>query len=174
MFMYCAAAATGWRPIEAPADVLPAGFWARAWVALSRNHIVIDPRGLVWTGLCATYTPRKRRRFHTHRPVSHLMVQQIHAVTARRTVLLLLAAAVEHAGAVDCTADVAFNNVFAITSAVSKRNEHLRAECAREGLKCTLVPDVPKDALDVSKLQALARTSSEHAWTALELNAWNG
>ena len=98
-----------------------------------------------------------------HRLRSHIDMMHIHAPLIARSTLfvLLLAAAVEPAGAVDCTADVAFNNVFAITSAVSKRNDHLRAECAREGLKCTLVPDMPKDALDVSKLQALARTSSE-------------
>ena len=62
--------------------------------------------------------------------------------------------------ATSCTADIAFSHVFAITSAVSLRNSHLKQQCAGEGLRCTLVPDVPKDLLDVTKLQRMARTST--------------
>ena len=63
------------------------------------------------------------------------MVQQIHTVTARRTVLLLLAAAVEPAGAVDCTADVAFNNVFARNNPATFPARVLRLKKKRRGAR---------------------------------------
>jgi hypothetical protein len=59
-----------------------------------------------------------------------------------------------------CTPDVAFSNVFILTSAASKRNEYALAESQRDGLRCSLMPDMPKDYLDVNRVQELARKST--------------